>query len=290
MSNTHFKDYYKILGIEPDSSAEQIKKAYRKLAFEYHPDRNSENREQAETKFKEVTEAYGVLIDPQKRSQYDSLRAQGSGARQAYRDFSQFGQQGRGSYEDLFQDLFQNPEMQRIFREMRKDFSSRGMRFDDKFFDNLFFGGRGVIFGGFFVFGPGGLRNFRSFGPKKGSRAFKGGLEFEDLAQKPKKGIKDKIFEKLGRKIKKLALDTAPEEQGEDLSLRYSLSIGAEEASMGTEVSIAIKRGKKQEKLLVKIPAQTKPGAVLRLKGKGHVSKQGNQAGDLYIKVDVEGT
>jgi curved DNA-binding protein len=67
-----YKDYYKILGVERSASADEIKKAFRKLALKYHPDRNPNNK-QAEEKFKELNEAYEVLSDPQKRSRYDQL-------------------------------------------------------------------------------------------------------------------------------------------------------------------------------------------------------------------------
>src|SRR5689334_22550734 len=65
-------DYYKILGISKKATEDDIKKAYRKLAMENHPDRNPGNKE-AETKFKEVTEAYRVLSDKKKREEYDNL-------------------------------------------------------------------------------------------------------------------------------------------------------------------------------------------------------------------------
>jgi len=67
------KDYYQILGVSRDASAEDIKKSFRQLAMLCHPDRNPENAEEAEEKFKEINEAYEVLGDEKRRWQYDSL-------------------------------------------------------------------------------------------------------------------------------------------------------------------------------------------------------------------------
>ena len=60
------RDYYEVLGISKDATEKDIKKAYRKLAFKYHPDKNPDNKKEAEEKFKEVNEAYSVLSDPEK--------------------------------------------------------------------------------------------------------------------------------------------------------------------------------------------------------------------------------
>ena len=65
------RDYYEVLGAGRDASADDIKKAYRKLAFKYHPDKNPGKEKEAEEKFKEVSEAYEVLSDSQKRATYD---------------------------------------------------------------------------------------------------------------------------------------------------------------------------------------------------------------------------
>ncbi len=72
------RDFYEVLGVDRSASADEIKKAYRKLAVKYHPDKNPDNKE-AEAKFKEVAEAYAVLSDPQKRQQYDRFGHSGPG-------------------------------------------------------------------------------------------------------------------------------------------------------------------------------------------------------------------
>ncbi len=97
------KDYYNILGVSPDASQEEIKRAYRRLVLKFHPDRNPGNRE-AEEKFKEINEAYEVLSDPEKRARYDSLRSRGF--------FGDFGPEGFSrdfgfeSFSDFFKDIF----------------------------------------------------------------------------------------------------------------------------------------------------------------------------------------
>ena len=73
------RDYYEVLGVPRNASADDIKKAYRKLAMKYHPDRNRDNPKAAEEKFKEVAEANEVLSDEQKRAAYDQFGHAGVG-------------------------------------------------------------------------------------------------------------------------------------------------------------------------------------------------------------------
>uniref|UniRef100_UPI001557A137 DnaJ domain-containing protein n=1 Tax=Arthrobacter globiformis TaxID=1665 RepID=UPI001557A137 len=96
------KDFYKILGVAKDASDADIKKAYRKLARQYHPDTNSGDTA-AEKKFKDISEAYSVLSDPDERQQYDAIRAMGGGARFAPHGA---GSTANGGFEDLFGGLF----------------------------------------------------------------------------------------------------------------------------------------------------------------------------------------
>ncbi len=107
------KDYYKILGVPRNVSEEDIKKAYRKLAMQFHPDRNPGKEEWANKKFKEINEAYGVLGDPEKRKQYD-----------------QFGTVGN------IGDIFGSQATQTTFEDVIHDFGGAGLGFD--FLDNVF--------------------------------------------------------------------------------------------------------------------------------------------------------
>lgn len=101
------KDYYLILGVAREASSEQIKKAYRKKALQYHPDKNPGDK-QAEESFKLAAEAYSVLSDPDKRARYDRFGSEGLGAsaRVDPSAFSDFGDIFGGSVGDLFGELF----------------------------------------------------------------------------------------------------------------------------------------------------------------------------------------
>jgi molecular chaperone DnaJ len=94
------KDFYKILGIAKDAPEAEIKKSYRKLARQFHPDSNPGDAK-AEAKFKEISEAFSVLSDGEQRKEYDAVRAMGGGAR-----FTAGGQGQGGGFEDVFSNLF----------------------------------------------------------------------------------------------------------------------------------------------------------------------------------------
>ncbi|HEY3052350.1 MAG TPA: DnaJ domain-containing protein, partial [Thermoanaerobaculia bacterium] len=99
MATTEKRDYYEVLGIERAASLDEIKKAYRKLALKYHPDKNPGNT-QAEEKFKEAAEAYGVLSDEEKRARYDRYGHSGISGMGGF-DPNQFADFG-----DILGDLF----------------------------------------------------------------------------------------------------------------------------------------------------------------------------------------
>ena len=145
------KDYYGILDIPRNASDAEVKKAYRRLAMQYHPDRNPGKEKWANDKFKEINEAYGVLGDPQKRGQYD-----------------QFGTVGNVG------DIFGSPFTTTTFQEMMKDFGGAGLRFD--FLDDIF---------GDFLKGRGSSFSFRSSGGRPGKVVFEArpgqGIDLDEI-------------------------------------------------------------------------------------------------------------
>jgi len=99
------RDYYDVLGVSKSADAQEIKKAYRKLAMKYHPDRNPDDKD-AEEKFKEINEAYEVLSDESKRSTYDQFGHDGLNGQGGFGGGGFGGGQGFGGFEDIFGDMF----------------------------------------------------------------------------------------------------------------------------------------------------------------------------------------
>jgi len=144
------KDYYETLGVSRDADQNAIKKTYRRLAMQYHPDRNPGKEKWANEKFKEINEAFGVLGDPEKRRQYD-----------------QFGTVGN------IGDIFGSPFTRTTFEDLMKDFGGSGLGFD--FLDNIFgdfLQGRGFSFKTF----------SQGLGSPRGMRfEFPGGINLEEI-------------------------------------------------------------------------------------------------------------
>lgn len=269
------KNYYAILGVTRNATGEEIKQTYRKLALKYHPDRNPGDLH-AEERFKQVSEAYGVLVDRDKRRRYDFERTSFRGTRHQYRQ------------EDIFRDMFRNPDAHDLFRDLSKEFEKYGIRFDQEFINRVFFGGRGFFFGGIFFGGP--IFGKTSFfqGPG-GPTFFKPGVRGPTLEKRENDGVKEGILSRFGQKVETLLLGRSPKALGDrkTLDMVYDLALARRDADSGSRVRIAFKRGKKPEKIEVTIPPGTKSGSRLRLRGKGIPDPRGGPPGDLYLHVRV---
>ena len=276
------KNYYEILGVSPEAPPEEVKKAYRQLALKFHPDRNPGDR-QAEERFKEISEAYGVLMDPEKRKQYDLLSRTPFGAGRKP-DFSY-------TQEEIFRDIFNNPMASDVFSELGREFARMGFRFDERFFDHLFFGGRGF----FFVFGgPGGFQYSSSGLPQDQARNAAEIFSpiLENVLVPRGVTLKGRVASWLFRKgigffLRRLLPNAFPSNPGEssNLDLTYAFPLSREDVSSATTKEISLQRNGKVERLLVKIPAGIPGGTQLRLRGKGKT--EGGKAGDLYLKIQL---
>jgi len=266
------KDYYQVLGVSQDATQDDIKAAFRKLAFKYHPDVNRGNEKQAEEKFKEINEAYGVLGDAGKRAQYDRARQYG---------FAGAGAPGYGySQSDVFRDAFSNPA---FAEELNRMFGEAGLRFDEEFLNRMFFSGRGTVYT--FSFGPGGVRR-QAY--QFGSPANQAAVPQENpSAYKP--GFLERIMAKvvmgLTRFSVKALFGVELPAAAESLDERQELELTAAEAAVGGEKQVVVKHGLRRKKLAVKLAAGLKDGATIRLRGMGR--RKGKENGDLLLRVRI---
>jgi curved DNA-binding protein len=260
------KEYYAILGLPEDCSEADIKRAFRKLAFKYHPDTNPGNEKEAEARFKEINEAYGVLGDSAKRQQYDTARK--SPFAGTYRGA---GSPGFGySQQDIFNGIFANRAM---YEEMNRMFARAGLRFDPDFLNRVYFSGRGMGFR--FFTGPGG-----AYGSSPSSST---------PARKP-----NWLERLLGRMVtgffrfivKSLIGLQSPYIPGANLDYHADIDITHAEAESGTEKPLAFRRNGQVKNLMVKVPAGIRSGNKIRLKGMGMAA--GNKTGDLYLHVRIK--
>jgi DnaJ-class molecular chaperone len=251
------KDYYETLEISVKASPQEVKEAYRKLAFQYHPDRNPGAA--SLEKMKEINEAYAVLSDGSKRRTYDRMK-------------EQYGSMGydrfRQSYSE--QDIFRGSDINQIFEELARAFGFRN--FEDVFresygpgFKTFEFGRPGMFGRGFIFFGPG-------FG--------RAGREHSV----PSPGTLPGMTGKLTRYLLHKLLGIEQPKKGKDL--RDTLTIDSGQAEEGGKINFHHWRRSKE--LLVNISPGTKDGQIIRLRGMGAEGKDGGEPGDLYLKVQVK--
>jgi molecular chaperone DnaJ len=264
------KDYYEILGVKKDATEADLKKSYRDLAKKYHPDKNKGNKE-AENRFKEISEAYAVLSDKEKRAQYDRLgrEAFGPGGANPFAgfDFSEFmgggGRARRGGgggrraqtmdFTDIFGDLFGGaggrgggfqPEPQETHAEITIDF-------------------RDAVLGTTLTLT----------------------IDGEAVKVKIPHGISDgqKIRLRRGGAPLVITVHVRPhaffERKGDDIYTDLPVTVG--EALRGAEVEVPTIHGSSR----IRVPPGTQSGRTMRVKGKGVTNKNG--AGDHYVRIQI---
>ncbi|MCK9274734.1 MAG: DnaJ domain-containing protein [Syntrophales bacterium] len=291
------EDYYKILGIDKKAKNEDIKKAYRKLALKYHPDRNPGNKE-AEDNFKKISEAYAVLSDSEKRRQYDTYGSQSFGQR-----FTQ-------------EDIFRNFNINDILKEFGFNQRSGGGIFGSQF-------GRRSTFGG----AAGGDRFEDLFGGRRYSerpQSHKGqDLEYnlditvEEAFTGTEKKVSlaggigaDKILIKVppgintGQKLRipgkarpgsgggppgdlyiniRILPHPVFSREGDDVYVQKSISYS--QAVLGDTLNIETLDGESKR---IKIPAGAQPNTRIRMKGYGFPRFKGTGRGDAYLRFTID--
>ena len=267
------RDYYEVLGISRSADKDAIKKAYRKMAKKYHPDSNAGNPD-AEEKFKEVTEAYNVLSDPEKKKLYDQFghaafeegaggAGYGEGGFNRNGGFDGSGFSGFGGFGNSHSGAYRSPD------GSYQEFHFNGENMDDIFgdiFGNMFHGSHGESRG----FGSNGTYehftgNGGGFHSGFGGSGFHSGNGFGGFHQQdfPQKGS----------------------------DVKASINVTFDEAAFGADKRISLSgpdgSSGAPQTLQIHIPAGIDTGKSIRLKGKGMPGTGGGEPGDLLLKVTV---
>ena len=264
------RDYYEILGVDRSVSESDLKKAFKRLAIKYHPDKNPGNKE-AEEKFKEAAEAYEVLSDQAKRQTYDQFGHQGVN--------SNFGQSG-----------FQNVDINDIFNNI----------FGDEIFGDIF----GDIFGRGGTRRPPRGRNIQmAYEMTLEEAVFGKDVEIRLPNSNKKVSVNIPAGVDTGNKIR-LSGEGEPSQYGgengdlfivvqvskhellerEGNHLYCEVPIRVDQAILGSEIEIPTLT----KKVLLKIPPETQTGKIFKLRDMGAGSLRGKTTGDLFVRVVVE--
>ena len=263
------RDYYEVLGVDKSASADEIKKAYRKKAMQYHPDRNPGDKE-AEEKFKEAAEAYDVLSNPDKKARYD-----------------QFGHAGMGG--------------------AASDFSGFNINDIISHFSDVFGGGGGFGFNIGDLFGGGGMGGGQRAVRKGGNLRIKVKLTLEEVATGTEKKVKIKKYvacphcNGTGAKDEH-SKETCPICHGSGQEVRQQRSM----FGIMQQVTVCSRCGgtgeiikdpcphchgngivQGEEMLTIAIPAGVDNDMQLTMRGKGHAAQNGGVNGDLFVVIEV---
>lgn len=273
-----YKDYYKVLGVARNASTDDIRKAYRKMAMQYHPDRNPGDK-QSEERFKEINEAYQVLSDEQKRARYDQLGSDYSNWRQrggSPNDFNwgQWASGGGGSRVDMgdLNDIFGDGSFSDFFRSI--------------------FGGMGTAQA---------ARTRTQMANQQAvqitlKEAFEGTTR--QLNTEPRKQVRIPAGVRQGSRVRVpgagpqgtdlyLIVDIEKNErfEREGYDLHTTATVDVFTAVLGGEAEVETMTGK----VRLNIPAGTQPEQVFRIAGRGMPQlKNSNAKGDLYVRLKVQ--
>lgn len=285
-----YKDYYQILGVNKDATTDEIKRAFRKLAMKYHPDRNPGDKA-AEEKFKEINEANEVLSDAKKREKYDQLGS-------SYQDWQQ-----RGGTDGSFR--WEDWTTAAGTGGTRVNMNDLGDIFEEMGFSDFF----NSIFGGMGGMGSDRRTQTRTSQPTAVEQPvsisfLESYLGTQRLFQVGNNKIEVKIpaGSKTGTKVRVvgggprqgnrasdlyLVIDVKPdvrfERQGDDIHTETAINLTT--AVLGGEVTVTTPSGN----VLLKIPAGTQPGQLFRLTGKGMpILRQPGMHGNLMVRVKVQ--
>ena len=267
------RDYYDILGIKRDASAETIKKAFRKLAKKYHPDSNAGNP-QAEQMFKDVNEAYSILSDPEKRKLYDRFGHAAFDPNSAA--YGTTG--GSGASGDPFGSGFGGAGQGGAWH-----YQSGPGGYAEYHFTGDDMGDMGDIFGDMF----GGMFRGKSSGGSSRSRHFTGGSGAHFTSGSAFGGSSAHFGDGSSFGGSQSFYGAGFQEKGSDLTSEVTVSF--DEAVSGCEKIITLQNPQtgKRQSLQVHIPAGIDTGKSIRLKGKGMPGTGGGEAGDLLLNITV---
>ena len=281
MSRTkEFKDYYKILDISDSSNQEGIKKSYRKLALELHPDHNP-NDPTSENKFKEITEAYGVLSDPNKKQEYDRFRSDYLSGRTT--SSSRF----RYSQEDIFSSMFQGQNARDIFEELNREFSRSGVRSGNSFFESIFFGGAVGGLGRILRMVPGPIGRI-GMGLKLAQMVGTSLYTLNKMKKAKDAANPDKTQSDENPLVNNLKgmFGKNQSEKKSTLDMDFAISASPAEALNGARKKISYQVNGKTEQLIIRIPPKFPSGGKLRIRHKGR-TLNGNR-GDLILTINID--
>ncbi len=270
------RDYYEILGLSKSASPDEIKKAYRNLALRYHPDRvSADKKKEAEGKFKEVSEAYEVLMDPQKKSTYDQYGHEGVDS-----SFKQ------GGFD--WQDFHHFDDVKDVWGQFDLNDLLKGFGFGSNMFSDSFEEGQD-----------------RNYGGRRGSDLeFRLGVTFEEAVFGTEKTIAIPRYEtcdvcggtgaKPGSKTQSCpdcgGHGKVSASSGYFNIIRTCSKCGGEGRMINTPCAACGGRGRIRTKrnIKVKIPAGVDTGSRLRVHGEGEAGEKGARPGDLYILLEVK--